>query len=65
MEPSTPSSDRLTDTDILIAVSNQVAAMQSQIDGLLALLQEYGSQIQPAIEAIAKSPIGKMLGVKS
>jgi len=58
-------SDVLTDRALLEALSNQVAALQVSHDRVLALLQEYGSQIQPTIEALSKSPIMKMLGVKN
>ena len=60
MHPPVPS-----DHELLESLSYQVAAMQGQINGLLALLHEYGDQIKPTLEAMSKSPIMKMLGVKS
>ena len=50
---------------LLESLSDQIAEMQDQINGLLALLREYGDQIQPTLDAMSKSPIMKMLGVKS
>ena len=55
----------VSERELLEALSDQVAALQAQMDGLLALLREYGDQIKPTIDAMSKSPIMKVLGVKS
>lgn len=60
MEQST-----LSDRELLERACEQISTLQIQVNGLLSLLHEYGDQIQPTLEAMSKSPILKMFGVKS
>lgn len=53
----------VSDRQLLEALSTQVTALQTQVDGLLALLHEYGDQLAPTLDSIAKGPIGKLLGM--
>jgi len=49
---------------LVSALSDQVAALQASHEKILAKVTQYGDDIKPTIEALAKSPLGRFLGVK-
>lgn len=53
----------LSDRELLYSVLNEIRALRGSHEEIKALTTQLIEQVNPAIEAIAGGPIGKILGI--